>query len=348
MGEYAHFLAQIETYEKEIKEEYPRSPHIPTEGNLRNVAKLVEHEITKLTLVLQNEKAQEIHFESMEKAMNKLFAIFTNICGYAGVTLKRKLRSIFGAVFASVKTVVLEFKRIEDEKEGKEVEKEENNKSQEDTTTGEKEFKVFNPEENNNNERLTPTQLVGVVWESAKRIGELSISNHVAISQEMKLISLLLLDAHEEVQALVEATEFDDFEDEELSEEEKKRVGPVAQFAKANFTLLDRVAQKLNETASEKIENEVNVIEKLEETLLIADQISKYTDEICSGMYAPQDEESIYKNTLELRRQVEKFLEVIETLDEQIPKLTAKKLVVVVRTLIGNLCAKIIPADYKP
>lgn len=66
-----------------------------------------------------------------------------------------------------------------------------------------------------------------------------------------------------------------------MSEEEKARVGPVAQFAKANYTLLERVSNKINETASERIENEYGVIEKLEISLVLADQISKYTDEIC-------------------------------------------------------------------
>jgi hypothetical protein len=55
----------------------------------------------------------------------------------------------------------------------------------------------------------------------------------------------------------------------------------VAQFAKANFTLLERVSQKLMETATETIDAEQGVIPKLEESLRLADQISKYTDEIC-------------------------------------------------------------------
>jgi len=44
-----------------------------------------------VSLVLQNEKAQEMHFESMERALSKLYAIFTNLSGYAGPTLKRKV-----------------------------------------------------------------------------------------------------------------------------------------------------------------------------------------------------------------------------------------------------------------
>jgi hypothetical protein len=62
---------------------------------------------------------------------------------------------------------------------------------------------------------------------------------------------------------------------------------------------------------------------------------------INSGMYPPQDAESIHKNTRELRKQVDLFLDVIATLDTEVPKLTAKKLVGVVRTLVANLTEKI-------
>lgn len=107
--------------------------------------------------------------------------------------------------------VVLEFKQIE---EGGKERKEEEKKD------GEKEIKVFNPEETEKKERekeqkegeeegkegkITTTQMVGVVWEAAKRIGEIEISNHVAIAKEMKEIALLLLDAHEEVLPLAES-----------------------------------------------------------------------------------------------------------------------------------------------
>lgn len=51
MGEYAHFLSTIENFENELNSEYPISAHIPTQGNLRNVAKLVEHEITKCMFI---------------------------------------------------------------------------------------------------------------------------------------------------------------------------------------------------------------------------------------------------------------------------------------------------------
>jgi hypothetical protein len=62
-------------------------------------------------------------------------------------------------------------------------------------------------------------------------------------------------------------------------------------------------------------------------------------------MYPPQDEEEIRKDTKDLRRQIETFLGVLETLDTEIPKLNAKKLVGVVRTLVDNLTKKICPPE---
>lgn len=94
----------------------------------------------------------------------------------------------------------MEFKQIE---EGKDSEPKKEAKPQNDDK--EKEIIIFNPDEEKG--KATATQLVGIVWESSKKLGELSISNHIAISQEMKSISLLLLDAHEEVQGLVDAAD---------------------------------------------------------------------------------------------------------------------------------------------
>ena len=214
--------------------------------------------------------------------------------------------------------MVLEFQLLEQDKDkenGKDVKIENGDKGkqkeEETSKKGATEVKLFDPKAVG---RMPTTQLVGVVWEYARNLGEISISNHIAIAQEMKGIAQLLQDAHEEVQALAQSadsagiippspslflssllllfchhlvvfinlnTTDDEFEDEELNTEERERVGPVTQFAKANFTLVDRVAQKLAETAPSNIEAEQGVVGKLEETLRLADQISKYTDEIC-------------------------------------------------------------------
>jgi hypothetical protein len=46
-GEYTAFLAKIDEYEADLQAEFPLSSHLPTRENLRAIAKLVEHEITK-------------------------------------------------------------------------------------------------------------------------------------------------------------------------------------------------------------------------------------------------------------------------------------------------------------
>jgi Grap2 and cyclin-D-interacting len=121
-----------------------------------------------------------------------------------------------------VKNVVLEYKRLEEEKaaeekgekgKGKEAKSEptteKGEKAQKAETTEkkggeEKEVKVFNPEAV---EKLTAAQLVGMVWEYTNNLGELSISNHIAIAQEMKLVAQLLQDAHKEVKALADTAD---------------------------------------------------------------------------------------------------------------------------------------------
>ena len=65
-------------------------------------------------------------------------------------------------------------------------------------------------------------------------------------------------------------------------------------------------------------------------------------------MYPPQDVDALHTNTRELKRHVELFLDVIVTLDKEIPRLNAQKLVVVVRTLVGNLTGKICTDKDKP
>lgn len=47
MGEYSHFLAKLDEYEKGIGEEFPLSPTIPTQEHLKVISKMLEHEITK-------------------------------------------------------------------------------------------------------------------------------------------------------------------------------------------------------------------------------------------------------------------------------------------------------------
>lgn len=107
------------------------------------------------------------------------------------------------------------------------------------------EVKVFDPETVG---RMPTNQLVGVVWEYARNLGEISISNHIAIAQEMKGIAQLLQDAHEEVQELAQNADSGginmslplffyliyllriNFEEEELSSEEGIRL--VTQFVK--------------------------------------------------------------------------------------------------------------------
>ena len=52
MGEYATFLSKIEEYEADLLAEFPISPHIPTHENIKAIAKLIEHEITKCMVFL--------------------------------------------------------------------------------------------------------------------------------------------------------------------------------------------------------------------------------------------------------------------------------------------------------
>lgn len=47
MGEYATFLAKLDEYEADLQADFPLSAHLPTHENVRAIAKVIEHEITK-------------------------------------------------------------------------------------------------------------------------------------------------------------------------------------------------------------------------------------------------------------------------------------------------------------
>ncbi len=89
------------------------------------------------------------------------------------------------------------------DKKSKEKSTNNNNKKQ---TKGPIEVVVFNADKPSE-QQLTTAQLVGKVWEYARNLGEFSVSNRIAISQELKLYAQLVQDAYGEANQLIQGNE---------------------------------------------------------------------------------------------------------------------------------------------
>ncbi|EFA79374.1 hypothetical protein PPL_07792 [Heterostelium album PN500] len=140
----------------------------PTRGNIVKSAKTLSHEITKISLLLQDCRAKPEFFSNIEECLDNLFSIYQGLCGYSGASLFRQIQIYFKRVYKSLYDTLYTF--MENEK------------------------RIGEDEEN-----TVPKERIGIAWKSCELLEKIPLRNSSAICVRMEELLTMINDAYDEV-----------------------------------------------------------------------------------------------------------------------------------------------------
>ncbi|GAM19993.1 hypothetical protein SAMD00019534_031680 [Acytostelium subglobosum LB1] len=334
----------------DVKVTDPDTFKMPTRPQVVKAAKTLSHEITKITLLLQDSRAKPQFFSNIEECLDNMFSIYQGLSSHSGGSLFRSSQIYFRRVYKSLLSILTDF--MENEK------------------------RLGDDEEN-----ILPKERVGTAWKSCETFESIPLRNATAIAERMRELTDLMYDAFDEVDEIKDAIDNyknraaaaeqqgtqtqtsngkpsaqaeqddDDEEDEELNgevddddaiddeedvfiednvdnnsfrmltDEEMSAIESIQELSHDSYDLADSFATYITDrepTDPAKLEDPATDLDQktlalYEDFVNQFNELSKIVDDVASGIYPPQNTHFISGNITYLRAKLNELTKRFET-----------------------------------